>query len=583
MDAVTLSVVRGALDQVANEMDLHFIHSAFSPIISEMNDCANGIYHPTTGETIAQGQYGLPVFLANMQLAVARMIEIVKDAGGFKPGDVWATNDPYLAGTHLSDVTMIAPFFRDGEVVALLASTGHWMDIGGGAPGGWAPNSTDIHQEGVMIPPVCLVKAGVLDETIARFILSNLRLPAEVRGDIEAMRSVFDVGQKRLERLYDRYGVKEMSEGVDEMMNRSEKMMRSYISEIPDGEYCFLDHLDNDGHVDAALAIQLKVRVEGDELNFDFAGTAEAPRGTLNLPLSTTISTCYVAIKHLFPEVPVNGGTFRPMHFSVPRGCLLAAEYPKPVGGYLEVSSALMNVVFGAFAPALPNRAPAAWFGTTGALTFGGKHPETGRYFISTWIYPGGYGGSHASDGLVHATSPLSLAKIMSFELAERRAPIRFKEVALREDTGGPGQRRGGCGSSYEVEVWSECSVSMLGDRVDHRPFGVSGGGEAVGNDVTFHLAGAEWKPAMRSKCQNIVMRPNDGVKASSPGGGGFGDPLTRPIESVEMDLNLGYVSQRVAEDIYGVVVATKTTHGNRSRYVLDSVATAVKRQSLSS
>ncbi|MEW5421606.1 hydantoinase B/oxoprolinase family protein [Amorphus sp. 3PC139-8] len=579
MDTVTLSVVRGALEQVANEMDLHFIHSAFSPIISEMNDCANGIYHPTTAETISQGQYGLPVFLANMQLAVRTLIPVVEAAGGWRPGDVWAVNDPYLAGTHLSDVTMVAPYYRDGKVVALLASTGHWMDIGGGAAGGWAPQSTNIHQEGILIPPMRLVEGGVLNETLTGFILRNLRLPAEVRGDIAAMQSVFDVGQKRLDTLYDRYGVEEMESGIDEMMARSETLMRSYIAEMPDGDHRFVDYIDNDGHSDQRLPIELCVTVKGDQLHLNFAGTAPSPKGTLNLPEITTISVCYVAIKHLFPEVPVNGGTFRPFTFDIPEGCLLAAEYPKPVGGYLEVSSAVMNVLFGAMAPALPDRASAAWFGTTGALTFGGTHPETGRYFVSTWIYPGGYGASKAGDGLVHGTSPLSLARIMSFELAERRAPIRFKEVALRENTGGAGWHRGGCGSTYEIGVWSECSVSILGDRSEHTPFGIFGGAAGAGNEVGFKTDDRSWTPEMRSKCQNVTLRPGDQVRASSPGGGGYGDPLDRALESVEADLNLGYVSEATAQDVYGVVVAFKSPIGDRWRYELDKDASRKVRQ----
>ncbi|WEJ57023.1 hydantoinase B/oxoprolinase family protein [Devosia sp. FJ2-5-3] len=582
MDTVTLSVVRGALDQVANEMDLHFIQSAFSPIISEMNDCANGIYHPVTGETIAQGQYGLPVFLANMQLAVGRLIPIVEENGGFRPGDVWAVNDPYLAGTHLSDVTMISPFYHEGEVVALLASTGHWMDIGGGAAGGWAPNSTDIHQEGTMIPPFKLVSEGVVDEGALRFVLANLRLPVEVRGDIAAMRSVFDIGQKRLARLYERYGAAEMASGVTEMMDRSEKLVRSYISELPDGEYEFVDHIDNDGHSDEALPIRLRAIVRGDELLFDFTGTAKSPRGTLNLPEITTMSACYVGFKHLFPEVPINGGTFRPIRFVIPQDSMLAAKYPKPVGGYLEVSSAVMNVVFGALAKVTPERAPAAWFGTTGALTFGGIHPDTGRYFVSTWIYPGGYGGSATSDGLVHGTSPLSLAKIMSFELAERRAPIRFRNVSLRDDTGGAGARMGGCGSSYEIETLADCSISILGDRVDHQPFGILGGGEGAGNDVTFSLQGQPWVPPMRSKCQNVMMRAGDWVRASSPGGGGYGNPLDRSLELVERDLNLGYISRETAEAVFGAVIAEETRAGDRSRYALDMPASQSKRNEMS-
>jgi N-methylhydantoinase B len=581
MDAVTLSVVRGGLDQVANEMDLHFIRSAISPIISEMKDCASGIFHPATGEMIAQGQFGLPMFMANMQVAISRMIPLIANAGGLKEGDVWFVNDPYIAGTHLSDIIMVAPYFRDGSLVALLASMGHWMDIGGAAAGGLAPNASDIHQEGIRIPPMKLIDRGKMNDLVLNLVLANLRLPSEVRGDIAAMLSVFDVGRRRLDLIYGRYGAKEMADGIAEMMVRSENQMRTYISEIPEGEYRFEHFIDNDGHVDQALKLALTVRVKNSEFEFDFTGTAVAPKGPLNLPDATTMSACYVALKHLFPEVPINGGTFRAARFKIPKGTLVAAEYPKPVGGYLEIVSSVMNVVFGALAPVLPERTPAEWFGTAGALIFGGTHPETGRYFVSAWIYPGGYGASRQSDGLVHGTSALSTAQIMSFELSERRAPIRFERVNIREDSGGAGWHSGGCGSTYEISAWSDCVLSVLGDRVDHPPSGVFGGRPAAGNEVVLRTGGRKWIPPMRSKYENLLLHPGDSVCASSPGGGGFGDPLDRAIEAVERDLNLGYISTKTATEVHGVVIARTSELGDRFRYELDRDATLHNRASL--
>ena len=555
LSPVTLSVVRGALEQIADEMDLHLIRAAISPIISEMYDCGSGLFHARTGETIAQGHYGLPIFLASMQLLVQNLIPHVEARGGFDEGDVWIVNDPYFAGTHLSDIRLVAPYFRDGQLFALLATTGHMMDIGGSAAGGWAPNATDIHQEGLLIPPMRLYARGVLNAEIRDMILRNLRLPLEVGGDLEAMLNVFHVGRTGLGRLLDRYGVATATSAIDELMDRSEQQIRACIQSMPDGDYGFSDFLDNDGHTDAPIPVTTTLRVRGGELTFDFTGSAESPKGPMNLSRNTTISTCFVALKHMFPEVPVNGGTFRALKFVIPEGCIFAAEYPLPVGGYLEVVGCLMNTVFGAMAAALPGQTPAAWFGTTGVFNFSGVDPRTKRFFVSTWIYPGGYGGTAETDGLVHGTSPLSLARIMSFELSEHRAPIHFEQVALRPGSGGSGQHTGGCGSIFEITALEDCTVSVLGDRVDHQPFGILGGGPAASNEVVFTLGGAEWVPPMRSKVQNLALRPGDRIRASSPGGGGYGDPQRRPVEDVRRDVARGYITPKTARDVYGVAL----------------------------
>lgn len=581
MDPVTIAVVRGALDQVADELDKHLIRAAISPIISEMNDCANGMFHPETGETIAQGKYGLPVFLANMQLTVQNLIPIVKEQGGFKPGDIWIVNDPYFSGTHLSDVCLVSPYFIDDELFVLFASTGHWIDIGGAVPGGWGPKATEIHQEGVFIPPVKLYESGKPNEALIRTILANLRMPHEVRGDLVAMTNVCFVGRRRMDALVARFGKHVLAECMTEMMDRSEEQMRSYIREFPDGVYEFEDWLDNDGLIDKPIRFKLKITVNGSDLEFDFTGTDPRPKGPLNLARTTTISTCYVALKHIFPEIPVNGGTFRPTRFIIPEGCALAAEYPAPVGGYLEMVGVVLDLVFGALVKLAPERAPAAFFGTTGVTTISGRDPATKRYFSAAWPYPGGYGGSAASDGLVHGVSPQSMATLMSFELSEHRYPFRFEEVAIRENSGGPGRHRGGCGTRFVVRALSECQVSVLGDRVDHRPFGVCGGREAAPNSVAFRVDGKEWTPPMRSKYQNLILQADDFIMLGSPGGGGYGDPLERAVEDVETDLNRGYVASESAERDYGVVIKSVVEKDGRARYTIDKEATRARRESM--
>jgi N-methylhydantoinase B len=554
-DPVTLAVVRGALEQIADEMDLHLIHAAMSPIISETNDCAHGIFHPETGETIAQGRYGLPVFLANMQFTVQNILELANAEGGFQPGDLWILNDPYVCGTHLQDVVLVSPHFVDGRLFCIFANTGHWMDIGGGVPGGWAPKATEIHQEGMLIPPLKLYAGGQLNEQLVRMFTGNVRLPNEIAGDLKAMTNVFTNGRRGIDGLVARYGAGTLAACFDETIRRSEQQMRSYIADIPNGVYEAEDWFDNDGVTDAPMRIALKLTVEDETLHFDFTGTAPQARGPINLALTTTLSSCFVALKHIFPEVPVNGGAFRPTRFTVPEGSLIAVKYPGPVGGYLEVVGKVTDLTFRALAQAIPDRTPAPSFGTTGVITVAGRHPATERYYVGVFPYPGGYGGSHASDGLVNGTPPQSMANFMSIEMSEHRYPLRFDYFALREDSGGAGFHRGGCGTAYGFTMLADSLVTVLGDRVDHPPPGVAGGGEAAPNFVRFGTAEGDWAPELRSKLEAQPMRAGDSIRAASPGGGGFGDPLGRDVSEIERDLRLGYVSRETAERDYGAVM----------------------------
>lgn len=584
MDAVTLAVVRGSLEQIADEMDLHLIHAAISPIISETNDCANGIFHPVTGETIAQGRYGLPVFLAYMQFTVQKVIELANAEGGFKPGDMWIMNDTYLGGSHLQDVQIIAPVFAGGELFAVMATTGHWMDMGGNVPGGWAPRATEIHQEGMIIPPIKLYEEGKLNTALVAMIRANVRLPNEIAGDLAAMSNVFTVGNRGIEALVKKYGRAVLSECLDEMIAYSERQMRSYITDLPDGSYSWEDWIDNDGIVDEPIPVRLTITVKDDTMHFDFAGTGPMARGPLNMSRNTTLSSCYVAIKHIFPDVPVNGGTFRPISFNVPPRTLLSAEYPAACGGYLDPMGRVVDVVFGAMSQIIPGKAPAAFFGTIGVVAISGTHPRSGSYFVGVFPYPGGYGASKASDGLINGTPPQSMANFMSLEMSEHRFPLRFNHFRIREDSGGKGWHRGGCGTEYGFTTWSDTTVSVLGDRVDHTPFGVAGGGSAQPNKVELTTAGKTWKPPMRSKLEKEPFAAGDAIRVGSPGGGGYGIAIERELNSVERDLNLGYISRASAENDYGVVVAEeRTLPGGRRRYRLDVTASVARRVQLQS
>lgn len=555
MDPVTASVVQGALDSIGDEMDQHLIRAALSPIISETNDCAHGIYHPHTGETIAQGRIGLPVFLANMQFTVQSVIAKAEQSGGFAPGDLWILNDPYLGGTHLSDISIVSPYFHGDELVALLANTGHWMDIGGSVPGGWAPEAREIHQEGIVIPPLKVHDRGRVNEAVLEMVRANVRLPDQIAGDLAAMTNVFTLGRRGLDRLIERYGRDTMRECISTLAESSERQMRSYIAEIPDGVYSGEDWLDNDGITDTPLRFALRCEVRGDELFLDFEGTSPPATGPMNLSRNTTISTVFVMLKHIFPDVPVNGGTFRPVHCAIPEPSVVAARYPSPVGGYLEVVGRVLDLVQNCLAQAIPDRVPAGSFGTTGVVTIGGVHPDRQNYFVGVFPYPGGYGGNPDGDGLVHGNTPQSMANFVSLEASEFRYPIRFDYFRLREDSGGAGRYRGGCGTSYGFTAWAPCEVSVLGDRADTAPAGVSGGGPAAANEVRVVVDGEDRVPPMRTKLNRQPLGPGDGIRASSPGGAGWGDPLRRPLESVAADLELGYIGAGTALRDYGAVL----------------------------
>jgi N-methylhydantoinase B len=573
MDPVTLAVVRGALEQIADEMDLHLIRAALSPIISETNDCAHGLFDPKTGETIAQGGYGLPQFLANMQFTVQQLIPIVEAQGGFKPDDVWFLNDPYLSGTHLNDVVLVSPHFVDGALFALFANTGHWMDLGGSAPGGWVPTAREIHQEGLIIPPLKLVDGGVVNAALIALIKANVRLPHQLAGDLAAMMNVFNVGRRGLDALVRRYGAPMLRACIDEMMRRSEQQMRETIAEIPDGIYAVEDYFDNDGVEERVLTVALRVTVRGSDLELDFAGTSPAARGPMNIAESTAKSLALVALKHIFPDVPVNGGAFRPIRFAIPEGSILSARYPSAVGGTTDVVQRVVDVVFGALAQAIPDKTPAAPFGTTGVATVSGTHPATDTYYVAVYPYPGGYGASAASDGLVNGTPPGSMAKFMSVEVSEHRYPVRFQHFAIREGSGGAGRHRGGCGTAYAIDTLSDSIVSILGDRVDHAPPGVHGGGPAAPNSVRIRIAGESRVPPMRSKAEKVPLGPGDGIALASPGGGGFGDPLERALADVEADLNDGLIDRATAETTYGVVIASERQVMGRPVFVVDGSA----------
>ena len=391
IDPITLTVVQNGLGNICSEMDLVHEKASFSPVISEAFDRSNGLYDAATGAVIAQGDLGLPIFMGVMQATVAAVIARVRDPA---PGDVFLVNDPYLGGTHLMDVKMVRPYFRDGRLWCWLANTGHWPDIGGMVPGGFSSRATEVHQEGLRIPPVRLVRAGELQQDIVDIVLSNIRVPAERVGDMQAQLGALGVGAARLDSFLDKLGEAVVQDAMAELADRSERQMRAHIAAIPDGTYEAVAVVDSDGIVDAPLHIRLRLTVDGGTASFDFAGSSPPCRGPMNSVWATTHSSVLLAMKHVFPDVPINTGCFRPLMVTRPAGTFLDAQYPLPVAGCAaEVSQRIAEAVFLCLAQAIPGQLFGMPAGTSGNLTLGGWDPRFGRAYVMYFFTGGGYGG----------------------------------------------------------------------------------------------------------------------------------------------------------------------------------------------
>jgi len=558
IDPVTLAVLQSGLQQVCNEMDLAFVRAAFSPVIAEALDRSDGIYHRDNGELIAQGELGLPVFVGTMQFSVQAVIDRIRQYKiTVNPGDVFIVNDPYLGGTHLMDVKFVKPFFYKDKLWCWLANTGHWPDTGGMVPGGFSANATEVEQEGLRLPPVKLYKKGEIDDEILSIILSNIRVADQRIGDIKAQAAALATGERRLAAVLDRYGADVVDAAIEELKSRAAAQMRARIATIPDGVYEGEAFVDSDGVVNEPLRIAMKVTKSGETLHFDMSGSSPPCRGPMNSVIATTRSSIYLAVKHVFPEVPINAGTFAPLDIADPDGTFLYARYPRPVSGCAaEVSQRIAEAVFSALAKALPDQLFAAPAGTSGNLSVGGTDPKTNRPYVMYVISGGGYGGSAHGDGISNGCSTIGISKTTPVEIMEQRYPILFEEFSLHENSGGAGEHRGGFGVNYKIRIRrGEATASMVMDHGRTGPQGAQGGADGGLNTVRIMRDGQPYVPPHLSKDQSIALSEGDVIEVSTPGGGGYGEPGKRSKESIERDIGRGYYTREEAAKMYGVAI----------------------------
>lgn len=553
LDPVTLAVLKGRLEQIADEMDATLFRTAFNPIIAEARDASHGLYHAETGETLVQGKAGLPIFVGAMAFAVKAVIEKSGRQGDLADGDVYIFNDPYEGGTHLSDFKLVRPFFRNGRVFCWLASVGHWHDVGGNVPGNYNPVATECFQEGMLIPPVKLFAGGDLRSDVIDIVTANSRLPNSVYGDVNGQINALDLGVRRLSALLDEFGDETVASAMAELRTRAAQLMRANIAELKDGTYSADDHLDNDGIRDEPLKIALDLRIEGDTMTFDFSRCSDACAGSVNISRSTTIAACYVALKHVFRDVPANAGVLDPIRFVIPEGSILAAKRPRPVGGYTETILRMIDTVFVALSQACPDRINGCAYGTINALSLAG-HRKDGRRWVMFSFFGGGHGGHPEGDGLNHGNAPISTATIPPVEILEAAYPVMFTHWALRADSGGPGRHRGGLGAVYEIELLEEqADVFLFGERGRFAPPGVLGGDPGALNRFSvIRKDGRKEMPPMVSKWVGIKLAKNERVRLETPGGGGFGPARDRPEAAIARDIENGYVTPEAARRAYG-------------------------------
>jgi N-methylhydantoinase B len=555
IDLVTLAVLKGRLEQIADEMDATLFRSAFNPIIAEAHDASHGLYDAVTGETLVQGKSGLPIFVGAMAFAVKAVIEKAAKDGDLADGDIYIFNDPYDGGTHLSDFKLVRPYYRDGKLYCYLASVGHWHDVGGNVPGNYNPEATESFQEGMLIPPVKVYVKGEFRQDIVDILQANSRQPISLYGDFNGQINALDLGERRLSALLDEYGAETVTEALGELKSRAAQLMRSNISELPDGTYTCDDWLDNDGIVDEPLKIALDLTIKGDHMTLDFSRTSDACAGPVNIALSTAVASVYVAIKHVFTEVPANSGVLEPIDIIIPDNTMLAVKAPKPVGGYTETILRIIDVVFGAVAQAAPERSNGCAYGTINALSLAG-HRVDGRRWVMFSFFGGGHGGHPEGDGLNHGNAPISTATIPPIEILESAYPMFFTQWALRPDSGGPGKSRGGLGAIYEIELLEEnADVFLFGERGKYAPPGVVGGGSGALNKFSYEQDDGYKVPPMVSKMVGIKIKKGQHVHLETPGGGGYGQALERDPLAVARDFHLGYVSQEGAARDYAVAL----------------------------
>src|ERR1051326_8576439 len=521
-DSIELEIFKNIFHSIAEEMGAALRRTAFSPNIKERRDYSCAIFD-SQARVIAMGDH-MPVHLGSMPMSVEAALERLT----LGPGDVAMLNDPFSGGTHLPDITLVAPvhFANSRTADFFVASRAHHADVGGAYPGSMGL-CREIYQEGLRIPPVKIVQAGKIVPDVLALLLNNVRTPAEREGDLGAQIAACHTGAERLREVYLRYGLKCVQKASADLLNYSEEMMRAFLARVPRGTYRAEDFLDNDGISETPIRIAVQIHFGGSSkrrnVTVNFTGTDAQVEGSVNAVAAITYSACFYVFRCLLADdVPATAGLMRPVKVIAPEGSVVNARPPAAVaGGNVETSQRIVDVLLRALAKAIPDRIPAAASGTMNNLTIGGIDPRTGQPFTYYETVAGGMGARPDRDGVsgvhVHMTNSLNTPA----EALEYAYPFRITRYSLRPDSGGKGKHHGGDGIIREIEVLTDADVAILSDRRKRGPWGLAGGEEgAPGKTKIVRLDGTV--ETLKSK-DSTRLKKGERVRVSSPGGGGFG------------------------------------------------------------
>jgi len=557
VDPITVEIIRCALKAAANEMSAVLKRTAYNMMIYEVQDYCVGIVDHQ-GRTMSQNEGALPIFLADLGVAVQDGVELY-GLEGIYPGDVFLVNHPEVCGQHLNNMVVYTPFFWNGKILCFLAVRAHWIDVGGGSTGFGSSNTRDVYEEGLQIRSVKIYSEGRPNAEVLRLIEDNIRFPESSLGDLRAQIACCRTGEERLEQICRKYGGKVFLEAVETIWDQTDKLVREAVRTIPDGAYEASSFLDDDGRdMTKTIPIKVKVEVDGDELTIDFSGIADQVPGFINCGSSGGMAAARVAFKALTsPDREVNEGSFRALKVILPPGKLLSARRPAPIGGWSLSLPTVLDTIFRALAPALPERVPAAHKGDMGGYAIFGNNPKTGRRYVCQNIIGGGWGGRPFEDG---ASASVSMCqgdvKNTPIELQELYYPLLYERHALRTDSGGAGKYRGGVGVEVTVKALENCFLSRNTDRIKCPPWGLLGGEQGAVNETIIERNGS--MEVLPGKFSHLLVRRDESVTFLTAGGGGFGNPSMRDTASINHDVELGYVSKQRASESYRMAVTEK-------------------------
>jgi N-methylhydantoinase B len=554
IDPVTVELIRGALQYAAEEMGLAVRNASYSPNIKERLDHSCALFD-AEGRLAAQAEH-IPVHLGSLPWGLRHTLSYLQERGmALSEGDMIVVNDPYIAGTHLPDITVVRPIFYQGSLVGYTANKAHHDDVGGSVPGSLNARAPELYAEGLILPPVFLMRRGEIVDDVVQVILANSRTPHVREGDLKAQIAGNMVGERRVLETLAEHGPATYADALPMIMDLSEARLRRAVANLPDGNYYAEEFLESDGFNEKPVRLAVTVTIDGEHLSIDYTGTDPQLPGALNAVLGVALSGVYYTVAALVdPGVPVNEGLLRAVEIHVPEGTLLNPRRPAPVaGGNTETSMRNADLLLRALAPALPDRAPATSGGSMTNTIFGGRTAAGAWGFYETIAC--GMGARPGLDGLdgihCHMTNTLNTP----IEAMERSFPVLMTRYEFRPDTGGAGRYRGGCGVSRAWRLLAEtCTLTLLTERSTLAARGLDGGGDGG------RAAHALWREGQRqslpAKC-TVTLQAGDEVEINTPGGGGLGDPRERDQAVVLRDVSNGLVNPENARLLYGVDTTT--------------------------